>query len=280
LVYSTTPRLLGCRYGPLVIGATMPSDIVHIRTVPASHGFSRFTTDNIIGPLHGYSIGTEGNSGPRPSNAPSLFRVIDPNGLLATRAEIVPAYTAGDPTGFVNLMTTLVNAFTTSNSTKAGITDSFNGTDAVELTFTTTGGLLFVSPTTPTVGRPAWIEFDVKQGAASPLALVRVDIRDSSAPQNQHFAKIVDASTTYWVRYRFPVVIDAASGAFLVVFSVPSGLAVGQVKIGRVRFYHAREPVIPPAAAIADTSGATLAALETTVNAMKAAMRAKGTILP
>lgn len=239
VVYSTTQRVRGCRFGPVsVIGTPPIYAIEYLPTLDAD----KDNQGNLFGPLLGEGVGNVA-AAPWPlSNRAGAGWMEDPTGVFTALVVQPQAFFGGDPAGYVNLLTTATTGFTLGSATATSITDAAGGGEASELVLSTFGGAWGQLVTAAvTAGRPAWIEFDVAAGATSARPALAVTLQDNVGAGLRYFRRVVEVPTVGWVRYRFLWHPRAMTGAVVVFFSDPTGTA-GQVKLGRVRVYHAREP--------------------------------------
>ena len=138
-----------------------------------------------------------------------------------------------------------MNAFTLTTATRSSITDSIGGTDAAEITFP---GFLhsYVPTSSVVVGMPVWIEFELREGTTDPLSSITVlfglDSAGVGSASNYFRRNIVPP--TNWRTYRYLAWSPVSSNSILLKFDDTSGSTGTKVRIGRVRMYHAQEPVL------------------------------------
>ncbi len=96
----------------------------------------------------------------------------------------------------------------------------------------------FTFGTAVTSGVPLWLECDIQSGGASPLTYVGMHLLNNGAAAGTHRYL---ALTSNWRRIRIPYT-PKATGANQIAFTNYGG-ATGTFKLGRVRVYHADEPI-------------------------------------
>lgn len=248
-VYSTTPNVDGCLYGPLKIHQNAPSYLLQYRTPPVAGfgGLDGYNNRNMFGPFLWASQafddvhGPLNNVPPLLSNAQGIGYVSDPHGLLQDNLGLGQLVNPGgaDYDGYARLFRSACDVATlTGGMTKAQIADSEGRIDAQEFTATGSGsfGIFTLSQTFMVPGAPIWIEFDLKVGSASPLATIRMSLSDTG---QYNWTRVLTPPAT-WQRYRF---LTYARGVPAVAQLVLNVFAAGTVDVGRVRVYHAREPI-------------------------------------
>ena len=241
MIFSTTPNVQGIYFGSALLGTEPFPYVLQFRTAPTA---DRNNLENIFGPFHGSQLGTENTLPPPLSNGKGMGFAVDPNSIIDARVGTpISRSGAADPVDYAKLLPTLVRSFSLVNATLANVADVYGGIDATEITFTTSAGICYGQLTMGNirVGDPIWIEFDVKQGSSSALTIVRVDLETESGAM--HFRRTIDASSSTWRRIRLLMPgTRTAAGQTDVVFST-NGTETGKVQIGRVKVYHAREPI-------------------------------------
>jgi hypothetical protein len=204
-------------------------------------GPDRTISTNALGPVVTAGIGVEVAAVPS-SNAAWLGTVVDHNGQLDAMAgrghQGIPG--ASDLAGFVNLLTTPIRGFTNPGAlTFTDVTDAQGNADATEISFTAGSSVYAYVTTTPTVGRPTFLEFDLKPGSSTPQPTVEVTVSYDSGGAI-HAKRVPIPPISGWARYRVPLKFATVAANILVQFLGP---ALGNLQIGRVRLYHASEPV-------------------------------------
>jgi hypothetical protein len=103
-------------------------------------------------------------------------------------------------------------------------------------------GQICVAKTFPKIrsGEPAWIEFDLSPYDANSVDFV--DVRLLSSKEVTHWRRIVKIPRAGWQRFRFPFVFREGAKALGLEFSRHAA-SDGSFAVGRVKIYHAREPV-------------------------------------
>lgn len=181
-----------------------------------------------------------------PSNQIGALQVLtDPLGVLFTLNQPMPERGGNRTASYINLLAQRINSFTLTTATKSSITDSIGGTDAAEVTFP--GSIYGYVPTSVMVAdTPIWIEFELMVGSSSALDALTVWMGlDSSSPggASDYFRRNFAPPAT-WRTYRYLSWAPTASNSTLIKFQPASGSSGTKVKIGRVRMYHASEPVL------------------------------------
>lgn len=240
LVYSTTPNVRDCTYANINIAGTVPEYIVEFLTPLTAE---RANTNSIIGPLTGIGLAVDGAPAPRASNAANFAHIVDPQGFLAASPGAISAYQAGDPVGYKSLVRTPTQAYNSlGNITTTTVADRFGGTDARNASRTATGQAYIQvsipnSTTTILPGKPAWIEFDAK---SSNMASIRARIAQSGGTIF-HFSRSIRLGAD-WHRYKFSWTPRPIEGSQHLIFE-HTGDVGGEFTVGRVRIYHAQEPL-------------------------------------
>ena len=180
-----------------------------------------------------------------PSNQVGALQVLsDQLGVLTTTNQPMPQRGGNRSAGYVNLLQDRINAFTLTTATRGAITDSIGGTDAAEITFP--GSLHSYVPASSVVANmPVWIEFELREGTSDPLSdltvLFSLDSAGVGSASNYFRRSIVPPSN--WRTYRYLASTPVSSNSILLKFDDP-GATGTKVRIGRVRMYHAQEPVL------------------------------------
>lgn len=148
-------------------------------------------------------------------------------GDLAEFVDLLPGVQATDFTGFAGASLT-------------GTTDVFGGVDAAEVTFTAGSRAYFNLTTAGLVqpGQPVWLEFDLAPGASAPLDDIQAQIIENSIVNVVRLCPVPGV----WRRFRI-LAVPRAQNFDTIVFLAPNTSTAGSVKVGRIRMYHAREPV-------------------------------------
>lgn len=283
LIFSTTWLLQGCHVACDVGGAFAPPYLVQYLNPIGAQTAQPFLGGNVWGPLYLDFITQTGFIAPTNSPNSSLA---DPNGSFEmVGRQTTHAVQGGvEATSYVNLTSARVTGWGTSNATKTTITDSRGGTDAVEVTFNSLIPPGLIDSLVPSSGaalipgEPIWFEFDMKQGSTSPATSIEVAFGPQGTSTDGSLIQQLITPPATWTRYRFVTygrTIDNVSGAHQrgSAFLVPNTQAIGcTVQIGRVRVYHAREPVMAdldiPNALVAGswTSAAAVDVVEVNIN--------------
>lgn len=177
------------------------------------------------------------------SNIPGMGIVEDPFGIQSGFLSFRQNYETGFDPGYKNLTTTTMNArnLTLNNVTRANVLDSIGGTDAAEFTFTTAAGFFYDGiEFTPDV-RNAWVEFELKSGATNALTQINIDIRTDGGAIP---FRVMQAIPSVWQRFRFPWNPKTAVLQTIQFRAINYSAGVrDKVQMGRVRIYHATEPL-------------------------------------
>lgn len=251
LLFSTTRNVGGCRIENLLLGGGMRSIVEYL----VERG-NQYTLANILGPCLPVTNVASWPYGRQPAkNCAGSWTIVDPIGLFESITSI-PTLTpgGGSSVGYVNLSQS-IGSMTFFNASAVPVTDSLGGTDALEVTIggspTLANGLID-SLVTPTAYLPVWVEFDLKQGSSDPMNVVACLFGPNGAGVTQSLVKY-QAPTANWVRYRYMRVPTKDVGvvpAHYCFFGWPNPTdtnpsATGtKFQIGRIRIYHAREPII------------------------------------
>lgn len=240
IVYSTTPNLRGSLIRDNQIQYNQPKMIIEYRTAPSASEAGSIT--NII--ANNTSLNTGFSTRPNQlTNGVYSATLVDDAYLLAGVPENIYPHTSGanDRVGFVGLWTSRASGIPTAGgATTTALTDSTGETDARSVVMPNFSAVNCIIPTAGILpGKPGWIEFDLKSDGATPLQYITARITHSSGPNS--FVRVVNLPNG-WVRFRFPYVFRSASLTPTLQLINLSG-ASGTLAVGRIRVYHAREPV-------------------------------------
>jgi hypothetical protein len=237
MVYSTTPNVWGSRIAGNRITGDRPSYVIEVRTPTANP--EPELASNLIGPI----LADDNNFTPFPvSNQVGVGSIYDPQGLLLPSQRPVIERGGARSSGYVKLLQQRINNFTLATATKSAITDSIGDTDAAEVTFP--GEIYMYVPTGALVtDKPLWVEFEILQGTSSPLTSLYAQVGLDTAPNGNHMRRVIipDAS---WRVHRLQIRSASTSNSTLLKFKPGPGSSGTKVRIGRVRMYHAYEPVL------------------------------------
>ena len=162
---------------------------------------------------------------------------------------MTPLYWTGgsDGAGFIDLIpNTPVPSMAktgTANITSLGVvTDSLGGTDAATITLGSTDTAYFGFTSANVIpGMPLWIEFDLRAGVSGNLNTILVIYANGGAVNGMQ--RYVDVPTgTIWQKIRIPYT-PRANTANQLVFKTGIAGSGGSFDLGRVRLYHAWEPI-------------------------------------
>jgi hypothetical protein len=230
---SYTSKVRDLHIRDLEISGTAPTWILYFQFLPATA--DPFAVTNSVGPIQYGAIGQSYLT--TPSNNP-LVRVVDQFEQFhySTLPQGHPG--GGNAAGFIGCYTAATP--TTNKSTGATtttITDALGGSNAVEVTYAASSDFVYYNLTGAVATLPLWIEFDLKPGTLTPLAFL--DVVGAASGATRYQRRIPIPATGGWVGYRFPMwKLDALNQLHF----RPS-TAAGSVQLGRVRAYHAREPL-------------------------------------
>lgn len=238
-LYSTTPNLAANSFN-IITNGIYPAYLVQFRTPPTTWDEHR---TNLIGVISAAGQGTAFAAQPV-SNAPGFGTLIDPAGLAADPGHPLVHAGAGDAASYAPLLTAPLSSYTLATGNSATpVADRTGGTDAVEVSFSGDGQLFHAIPHTSLVaGRPAYLEFDLCAGATAPLAAGFVRVIDGSF---NNYLKTFVVPTAAWRRLRFAWTPQTAAADVFVSIENPAsnGGATGTIRYGRIRAYHAQEPM-------------------------------------
>jgi hypothetical protein len=243
LIYSTTPAVRGCVVTGVVLAGTLPSYVLELRA--PSESLDPEAHSNLAGP---FSVVDQDFSPMRVSNQAGLFRLDDPNQVLdADPATPLALRGGGAAAGHVPLLRTRVTDFELpGGASVAGTSDALGGSDAVEVVLGGGGGLLGRPPAgVLQADQPVWIEFDLRSASEDPLDELSITFGDESAASGsggQYLRRRVRPEGR-WRPYRFLTVSPRAADSVVLRFEAGRTSQGRRVQVGRVRMYHAREPL-------------------------------------
>lgn len=245
-IYSTTPNIQACDFSNNVFDGSLPTSILAFLTAPIGDVTS---TTNLLGPQIGFnSVFTFGF--PLVSNGYGMGMAPDPNGIYEFDAGNFHCWTGGgqDYCGYVQILSSAVSGmlFAGGAVLLGPATDASGGTDAALYSLPDKNTALVYNSLTIaniTVGAPAWVEFDLQQGPANPLTVCEVVIEHDGGGGLQFERWVNVPPNGVWQRFRFPVILRENATLESLVFLNPYIGTTKQIYIGRVRVYHAREPI-------------------------------------
>lgn len=183
----------------------------------------------------------------RPISRPAGWIVDDPHGYCLDPS--VPVHFTGGGAGgnVVHILDSAkTSTFTVAGATGVAISNSCGEAgEALELTCSASDGRAY-STMNFSRGRDSeilWIEGELKQSASSSITRIKIDLLDSTPNVilRRYFAIGSD-----WRFFRIPIVHSEASRGLLTLRIVAGDYAAGsktKFQLGRVRAYHAPEPV-------------------------------------
>jgi hypothetical protein len=243
LIYSTTPMVRGCAVTGVVLAGTLPSYVLELRSPTDS--FDPEAHSNLAGPFHV----VDQDFSPFPvSNQAGLFRLDDPNQVLDAWPDNPLALRGGGAAaGHVSLLRTRIPGFElTGGATTDPLTDALGGGDAIDAVLLRGGGIVGRVPAGALqADQPVWVEFDLRQAGDAPLDEVSVTFGEDSAGSGaagQYLRRRV-RPVGQWRPYRFLTVSPRASDSVVLRFQASDASRGRRVQLGRVRMYHAREPL-------------------------------------
>ncbi|GEM_PF-2775375 len=242
LLYSTTPNVRGTFIDFNKLQYKTPKHLLEFKTPPSTSEPTMFT--NRLGG-NNISITAGIASAPLvPTNAPGSCTYTDDVYANAGSPTNIYPHTSGanDRTGYVELFSSRASGYPLAGgaTSQGRVTDATGETDAAALTLPNFAALNCTLPTAPiTVGAPTWIEVDLRLAGATPLNSLLVRIIHSVGGNS--IQRMVQPTST-WTRFRFPYKFRGKDLASTLQVINLSG-ATGTVEVGRVRVYHAREPI-------------------------------------
>jgi hypothetical protein len=243
VIYSTTPFTQGCTVTNVVFAGSLPSYVFQLRTPTDATNPEAYS--NSAGPFHL----TDQNFAPFPvANQPAMFRVDDPHQMMDTWAgNPLSARGGGNAAGYVDLLLPRTGDLDLrGGTTQASVRDALGGREAVEVSLAPGGAVVGVPPRGALqADYPVWIEFDLAAGVSSSVEELYVSLGLDDAPSGgpgQYFRRRL-RPTDEWRPYRFLTAVPRSSDSVVLAFE-PTARGTGdRVRLGRVRMYHAREPV-------------------------------------
>lgn len=243
-IVSYTPNVRHCKWGQdFFLGTYSSGGWVSFPAASLTEDRNRQSIIEI-----GPSQGGMNKLGPRLFPDGNMGYVSDPLGYHAGEHDVPNHFTAGGASSdFTNLLSSnnLVTDGSVTNATRAGITDSMGGTNAIELTLTAASGRVNLNGIAASVvaNRHAWIELDLLKSTTTPLSDIYFDIyRDSVTIAMRRFVLLPDE----WKTIRIPWVPTQTYSTNLQIRIIGSGYSAGvatNFKVGRPRIYHSSEPV-------------------------------------
>lgn len=238
LIYSTTPNIGGLKVDGFTAGGM--TEVIKFRTPPA--GLAQDLPTNLIGPIR---VGDE-NSAPPPVSllTGGVGRVLDPTEVFEAdhnTAHAVPGGAAG--TGFAKLTTATVPTWSLANATASAVTDAVGGTDAVRVTGGAGGGEIYnlLASAKLRYGAPMWVELDLRRVSGSAVTSITAAIKTyDNITWSMRRVMNMPALAAGWQRYRFLAYPRSTANTMIADIFASTG---GAFDLGRVRIYHAREPM-------------------------------------
>ena len=176
--------------------------------------------------------------------------VEDPLSMYQGNDAVQAHYTTGHDVGYLDTdaSTTFVGAWSYSAAIPATVTDAVGGTEAVEITTNgpSGGAYLNLSTNKLVAGRIAWLSLDIKRSTTNPLTRFRAAISDGST--NFTLTRTITLPTSGWRRINIPVYLPTAMATqyvSLTNLAEDYTTTTNMFQVGRVRLYHAWEPVNP-----------------------------------
>lgn len=241
IVYSTTPYLRCLAVTENQLQYNTPKFLLEYRSVPSANEAAAFTNllANNISATAGLAVIPL-----IPSNGQYTHTFVDDTYANAGAPAQFYPHTSGanDRTGYVEIFSSRASGFPLAggSTSQGAITDATGESDAVAVTLPNFSAVNCNLPTANVVvGAVSWIEFDLKNNGATPLSLVTVRISHSSGANS--FQRIVQLPAG-WTRFRFPYRFRSTGLSPTLQIINLSG-ASGTAGVGRIRVYHAREPV-------------------------------------
>lgn len=234
-----TDSAAGVLIDQLSLEGTLPPNIVKYLFEPSQ---GRTLIGNVIGQIAASELGSaRGSQAFRYVSHPGHWTVRDDRGGFADPEGPLTYPGAGDLTGYVALQEGPVSGYSlAATATTSPVADAHGGTDAVTVTLAAADDGIYASLPTGslTAGVPVFIEFDACSTPPTPLDGLFVATFASGVNM---WTRVVPLTST-WRRYRLRWTPPTSSPVNTLSFSAADNSA-GNFKLGRVRAYHAREPV-------------------------------------
>lgn len=245
LVYSCTQNVWGCLFENTFNGTPIPT-IEYISGVASNSNAAQATT-NIIKSTH---VGASSYVLPYPMSL-GVGHVEDVLALYQGHPSVRSYWNSGhDPQALSEYTSQRVTSFSTGFSSYITTTDAVGGVEAIEVTCTAGGGYVSTSLSAPfTPNLAAWIDLDLSTGSTQSLTWVKITLTDATGSGNLTVERRIQLPSG-WRRITIPVMSLSNSVAVqnLTIACETSDYSAGvrtKFKIGRVRAYHAAQPVHP-----------------------------------
>lgn len=243
-IYSFARRLHGVAWGAGNVsdGAAPQYGIVQYDAAAAFDGFAPVSHSLM-------TLGPSENDGIRRLRIGSnpLGIVADPMHVGQSDLWVPSFWNTGQDAAFISLLTAnnILTDGGVSGCTRSAATDILGGTNAAEITYSSSTGFVYVQPlgASMVAGRLAWAEIDLKSGTANAIRGVQVGLRDSAG--NFYDYRTFDVPD-HWETFRFPWFPFDNAATYRFDIRPLAGDYDGthnQVIIGRPQVYHSRSPV-------------------------------------
>jgi hypothetical protein len=238
-VFSTTPNLRNLRIIANSFDGTAPSEIIKFLEMPSADPFNQ---QNLVG-LNNFASHGLNAPGPNVSAALGIAGIIDPYAIFECDFRNYHSCPGGgDITGYLLVLDSASDGFRRLGGVSAPpIKDALGGTNAI-LVGGEGGNQVIVEKASPSIraGEPAWIEFDL--GPSNDTVAGFIISVLFFADGSECWRRVVRVPQDSWRRFRFPLTFRYVPERVKLVFSAYTK-SVGGFGIGRVKVYHAREPV-------------------------------------
>jgi hypothetical protein len=218
-----------------------PSELVRFLNCPGPDPYSQ---SNVVA-LNKFGPSYVISAPPSISAAVGLATLCDPTGYFESDPTTFHAHQGGqDATGFGLVMSSESASFAGESGSPGEIErtkDAMGRNDAYPIKSSADQSLRIESETsTLWPGEPAWIEFDLSADDATTAK--HVDVHLIADREIKHWTRRVRVPRMGWRRFRFSFVFRDRPSLLCLEASAADSF-VGNIFIGRVRIYHAREPV-------------------------------------
>lgn len=235
IIYSTTPYLTQPSFvGGIGYAGAPPTYVIQFRT---PSGVNNTTLHNLRGKIEPFvnkDLGTNSQFVLTNTTFP-MFDVIDPLGLIdINRAQVLPIIGGVNPSGYVNCLSSVGGGG--GNTVTTGATDDLGGTDAFQITSSSSYMYCIITLTGLTVGEGIWIEFVLgpPTSGASPAVL--------SLANSSDFVRRF-AMTSAYRPFRFYYYVTSISNTQIILQDTAGGTGNTGARISRLRVYQAHEPI-------------------------------------
>ena len=249
IVYSYTPNIEFGRFEHNISSGTQYPYIVEYADAVSFSTDQRLRQSSIFElPIASTTMFEAASTLPANVN-PGVALTRDPYGLLNGQDSERQYFTSGFDAGYKAV--TITGAASPAGFVSAFVVptiDAVGGRDASSITYDSKAGHVWFNPNMEdfVVGRAAWLEFDIRQGPVSPIRLIDVQLRTDSG---DIAVRRILAVPNHWATIRIPFVPLQKKTALRlsIIGSGYVATVATDLEIGRIRIYHAAEPVSPAA---------------------------------